>query len=153
MRKPCPFLFVYGTLRKDGPQEIHQILAPMSTYLGKAWTHGRLYDLGEYPGLVPAKSSDGRVSGEVYRLQDVEKTLTLLDTYEGCGPNDQPPFEFARQLQDVTLMDGQVIEAWVYTYLLPVDENASIRSGNYSSKRSKRLTKAEPPAMQQRGKR
>ena len=45
-------LFVYGTLRDDPAHDMFHVLAANAELIGEATVAGRLYDLGEYPGLV-----------------------------------------------------------------------------------------------------
>lgn len=74
------FVFVYGTLKR-GHQRNH-VLADQS-YLGSATTIAdyRMYDLGEYPGLVEVDAGCGvQVQGEIYRVD--QTCLRLLDQIE-----------------------------------------------------------------------
>lgn len=73
-------LFVYGTLKRG--QVRNRFLAGQ-TFLGVARTqpHYRLYDLGDYPGLVC--SNDGlSIEGELWDVDDA--CLAVLDREEGC---------------------------------------------------------------------
>lgn len=57
-------LFVYGTLKRQGPGEPHRLLRG-ARFVSPATVGGTLYDLGRYPGLV-RKARDGqRVFGEL----------------------------------------------------------------------------------------
>lgn len=48
-------LFTYGTLMlTTGIPEVDAVLKDAGTSLGRGWIHGRLFDLGEYPGAVVA---------------------------------------------------------------------------------------------------
>ena len=60
-------LFVYGTLKRGGCR--HAPLA-CQRFLGEARTAPlyRLYDLGSYPGLVPADEGGDVVHGELYEV-------------------------------------------------------------------------------------
>lgn len=46
-------LFVYGTLRKDVRNSMFHLLAREARFVGRARMQGLLFDLGDYPGLVP----------------------------------------------------------------------------------------------------
>ncbi|MGH9197662.1 MAG: gamma-glutamylcyclotransferase family protein, partial [Acidimicrobiia bacterium] len=61
-------LFVYGTLRKDIRNSMFHLLAREATFVGGARAQGRLFHLGEYPGLVPSRAPGSWVHGEVYAL-------------------------------------------------------------------------------------
>jgi gamma-glutamylaminecyclotransferase len=73
-------LFVYGTLKRGRSR--HRFLAGQ-TFIGSARTKAlyRLYDLGEYPGLVP--SADGlSIEGELWDVDAAQ--MEVLDREEGC---------------------------------------------------------------------
>ena len=40
-----------------------------------------------------------------------------IDGYEGCGPEDKTPYEYARKKVIATMDDGTHTEVWVYYYL------------------------------------
>jgi len=128
-------LFVYGTLRKDCRPGMHHMLARQARFVGYARTRGRLYDLGEYPGLVPAIDSRGEphawVRGEVYALESPSEVLTRLDDYEGCGASDAHPHEFARVRGEVILESGETAPAWIYVYAGTLAGRREIPSGDY----------------------
>ena len=109
-------VFVYGTLRKDARGQVRSPLCRGWTFEGYGTVQAKLYDFGAYPGAVPSESAGDRVRGEVYRLPDTDETLQLLDRYEGCGPEDQPPYEFEREVGEVSLEVGGTTAAWVYWY-------------------------------------
>jgi gamma-glutamylcyclotransferase (GGCT)/AIG2-like uncharacterized protein YtfP len=99
--------------------------------MGAGTVPGRLYDLGAYPGMVDAADEGERVRGEVYELDEPEATLTALDRYEGCGPEDPRPWLYERQLAAVTLDGGGRLSAWVYLYRGPLTGARHILSGDY----------------------
>jgi gamma-glutamylcyclotransferase (GGCT)/AIG2-like uncharacterized protein YtfP len=73
-------LFVYGTLKRGGcrhgPLEWQRFLGPALTRPLYA-----LYDLGDYPGLVPCGAGGQSIAGELY---EVEAELRgVLDALEG----------------------------------------------------------------------
>jgi gamma-glutamylcyclotransferase (GGCT)/AIG2-like uncharacterized protein YtfP len=124
-------LFVYGTLRKDNRNSMSQLLAGKARLLGRARMQGRLFDLGEYPGLVLSRDPDSWVYGEVYALDNPDETLACLDDYEGCGPNDSVPHEFERIRNDVILESGERDIVWVYVYRGSTAGKREILSGDY----------------------
>jgi gamma-glutamylcyclotransferase (GGCT)/AIG2-like uncharacterized protein YtfP len=116
-------LFVYGTLRSAFQNEYARLLAAGGTLLGGARIHGRIYDIGRYPGLLLSSAPQEWVTGEVYRLHDAGATLEILDRYEGD--------EFTRVNGGVVLDTGEQLPAWVYVYNRPVAEERRILSGDY----------------------
>lgn len=124
-------LFVYGTLRPGFGHPMGYLLARHSTDLGAATVSGKVYDLGRYPGLITPAPDAARVKGELFRLADPGYLLPLLDDYEGCGENAQPPTEFIRTLTTVTRADGGTVTAWVYPYNWGSPPGQAIAGGDY----------------------
>jgi len=123
-------LFVYGTLMRRFGHPMHAALARAAEFVGEASVQGRLHDLGRYPGLVLSGQPGDTVFGELYRLNDAA-VLGVLDDYEGCGPGDPEPHDYARRRVSVGA-DGGTTEAWVYVYVGPVDGLRRIASGRYA---------------------
>lgn len=123
-------IFVYGTLRKDARGQVLSPLCRDWTFEGYGTVQAALYDFGAYPGAVPSPSSSDRVRGEVYGLPDTGQTLHLVDDYEGCGPDDLPPYEFEREIVGVALEDGGTTTAWIYWYR-PAPRGRRLMSGDY----------------------
>ncbi len=98
---------------------LHRVLAAASTFLDEGAVRGRLLDLGRYPGLI---DGDGRVRGEIYRLDDPE-LLPVLDREEG--------YNFERRRAIVTLANGRRARAWVYRYRGPQNRAVPIPDGDY----------------------
>jgi gamma-glutamylcyclotransferase (GGCT)/AIG2-like uncharacterized protein YtfP len=104
----------YGSLMKDcGKQEELQIKDCLES-LGPCEIRGRLYDLGEYPGLV---QGDDRVKAELYKVKDL-RVFPLLDKYEEFDVRNQERSLFVRHV--VRLPKPQV-DAWVYFYNRSID--------------------------------
>jgi len=109
-------LFAYGTLMRGYP--LHRVLARRSTLIARGTVRGALLDLGRYPGLVDGR---GCVSGELYRLDDVE-LLGTLDREEG--------YHFRRSRGLVTLARGRRVRAWLYRYRGPRARAVAIPQSN-----------------------
>ena len=124
-------LFVYGTLRENSRNDAFHLLARDATFVGRARMKGRLYDLGEYPGLVASSGADAWVRGELYSLEKPEEALSRLDCYEGCGPDAAKPHDFKRVELDAELETGETIRAWVYVYEGSIEGKHEITSGDY----------------------
>jgi gamma-glutamylcyclotransferase (GGCT)/AIG2-like uncharacterized protein YtfP len=128
----CQWLFVYGTLRQAQGHVMAHFLASRGRWLGAGKVRGRLYDLGSYPGLVAPGGDNEWVYGEVYELGQTAETLAVLDSYEGCSPEDLPPFLFERRPAPVFLPTGEVRSCWMYLYQGPVREEQRLLSGDYA---------------------
>ncbi|MCB1308002.1 MAG: gamma-glutamylcyclotransferase [Leptospiraceae bacterium] len=136
-------LFVYGTLRADYEHPCHHIILTHGTHVSHAWTHGRLYLIDYYPGLILSRQSGERVHGELYRLDNPGPVFLMLDAYEGCGPDDASPTEYVRRMVHVfpapaqastttaELESDQPLEAWTYIYNWSVPEDRRILSGDF----------------------
>lgn len=87
-------VFVYGTLRKGEINDLsvaavrHAI--PVPELVGQASVKGRLYDFGEYPGLVLGESTNA-VWGDVYRVDAA--LLPVLDEIEEVYPDQSGLFQ------------------------------------------------------------
>ena len=127
-----PYLFVYGTLRRNSPHPMAAFLARNGRFVGLAKTAGRLYDLGPYPGMLPALHDNDWVQGDLYELDDAETVLADLDRYEECPLGQPEPELFRRELAAVTALDGGSYRAWVYFYCRAVMESQRIASGVFS---------------------
>ena len=116
-------LFVYGHLRRGHVGYRLLELEQRTAWLGEARIHGRLYDLGDYPGLI--LDSKSVVHGEVLAFDDA--TLwALLDDYEDHDPASPETSEYRRV--EVDLSDG-IGRAWVYVYNRSVEGRAPMPSG------------------------
>ncbi len=126
-------LFVYGTLREDPNHDMYRVLARNARFVGDGSVMARLYDLGDYPGMVLSGRQDECVAGEVYEFTQSEagKLLRVLDEYEGLGPDDAPPHEYRRVLVDVQLAGTAALTAWAYVLADPVPKYPRIPASDY----------------------
>lgn len=124
-------LFVYGTLRPALSHEIYRLLASHLRVIGVGRIHGKLFDLGAYPGLVLDPRA-GWVVGELIKLTtNWHHVIEQLDAYEGCGAGDSEPQEFRRELVEVVDASGGSLRAWVYLLNHDPGELPLIESGDY----------------------
>lgn len=100
-----------------------------SSFLGMASIQGRLYDLGNYPGLILSDAPDDIVYGEVYQIHH-ESLIKELDLYENYRRNDASSL-YLRTLQPILMEDGISVEAIVYTYNKSIDKAIRIKEGDY----------------------
>lgn len=105
-------LFVYGSLRSEFDNPMVRMLRAEAESLGPATVRGSIFRVGAYPAFQP--EPDGVVRGERWLLRDPEKTLAVLDEYEGP--------EYPR-----VLLDGM----WIYTYEGAIDPGLRIASGDF----------------------
>jgi gamma-glutamylcyclotransferase (GGCT)/AIG2-like uncharacterized protein YtfP len=109
-------LFVYGTLRPDrAPKEIAGIVERL-TPVSAGSIRARLYDFGDYPGIVLDESAGATVDGEIFALPADRKTLQQLDAYEEYSPQNSEGSLFKRIKTAVTLKNGTQQMCWVYVY-------------------------------------
>ena len=104
-------LFVYGTLRRGGSNDIARI-APAARFAGMARIRGRLYDLGAYPALLPDAGA-GWVAGELYTIPDA--AWPALDALEEPVTPQRPDGEYFKITATVEDADGAPRQVWIYT--------------------------------------
>lgn len=124
------YLFLYGSLRKGGAMH-DRLIAPDCAFEGPGEMPGRLYSLGDYPGLRPSPAGSGSVKGEVWRFESALPLLARLDEYEGCAASSARPHQFRRVKKSVLLADGRRLKAWVYLYNGRVNPLRRIASGDW----------------------
>jgi gamma-glutamylcyclotransferase (GGCT)/AIG2-like uncharacterized protein YtfP len=116
---PYP-LFVYGTLHPDrAPAAIAPAVRTFRR-LGPATVPGRLYDLGEYPGIHLNVPDPQLIPGTLFHLPEDPAILAQLDAYEGFDPAFPAQSLFLRQLTSATLPDGTTLACWIYLYNGPL---------------------------------
>ena len=95
-------VFIYGTLRRGSPGSM-SVRFPLAEFVAEARVHGKLYDLGPYPGMQLSES-ETFVSGEVYEVDD--ETLKLLDDFEESSHYHRAQLEIS--------LGGENRECWTY---------------------------------------
>ena len=99
-------VFVYGTLRRGGDNDINRLL-PAPVYLGVGSTPGTMYHFGRYPGVL--LGGPGVVQGEVYAITpELER---VLDEIEEIYPQQTNEY-FKRDI--VVEVDGKSVPCIVY---------------------------------------
>jgi gamma-glutamylcyclotransferase (GGCT)/AIG2-like uncharacterized protein YtfP len=100
-------VFAYGTLR-PGCTRFELVRSLVKETCGDYFVSGKLYDLGDYPGLV--LGSGDRVQGEILRSDPLHDLLLRIDEIEGR--------DFARRLYWAEPgADGRERSlAWIYEY-------------------------------------
>ena len=115
---------VYGLLRAGQSGFAELGLADAFTPLGPCIIPGELYDLGAYPGLIEGAR---RVRGELFRVRD-PLVISDLDKFEGFWPED--PARSRYQRRKLRLLEPDR-DAWVYLWVLGVDNAHLIKSGDW----------------------
>ncbi|AST31926.2 gamma-glutamylcyclotransferase family protein [Ralstonia solanacearum] len=109
------FVFVYGTLRAGEANDLCLAAARRGIaepkLVGHAMLHGRLYDFGAYPGLVPDPTGTA-VRGDVYRIDP--GLVPVLDEIEEVYPGGDALF--LRETHTV-MLGSEPLDCIVY----PVD--------------------------------
>lgn len=105
---PPRHVFVYGTLRRGGRNDINR-LEPVPRYLGMGEVKGTLYHIDWYPGLTLGGEEAVTVVGEVYEI--APQLEALLDSIEHIVPGDASEY-FKREL-DVEV-EGRHVRCLVY---------------------------------------
>ena len=120
-------VFFYGTLM-SGFKRRGRADAKL-TPVDRGWISAALFDLGLYPGAIPA--SDSKVHGELHRMTDSEAVLRELDAIEGFTPGEPDASLYIRSEATVTLDSGRTETAWTYFYNAPLGGAQRIESGDY----------------------
>ncbi len=122
-------IFVYGTLL-DAENKYGLYLRDNSGFYSPAKVRGKLFDIGQYPGVVLYPDGDDEVHGVLMQMDDPETILNVIDIYEGFGSDQPQPNEFIRILADAETDHGPVT-CWVYIYNHPLANISQIASGKY----------------------
>tara|TARA_B110000014_G_scaffold183220_1_gene132319 strand:+ start:87 stop:461 length:375 start_codon:yes stop_codon:yes gene_type:complete len=123
------YLFVYGTLIKG--ESNHKTLGN-SKLIGDAFTKGRLFDIGDYPALIPEGDND--IKGEIYEVN--HKTLIQCDLLEGYEV-ENPNSLYIRKIIAVKI-NNKVIRSYIYYSNFDLSQYPEIASGDYVKNRKKK---------------
>ncbi len=110
-------VFVYGTLRLGGSNHFRMADAE---FVESGTLRGRLYRIDWYPGLVVDPAGD-EISGEIYSVNPED--MGVLDAFEG--------HEYRRIRATVRTPYGVPMQAWIWEWLMPVDEGQRITGGDW----------------------
>lgn len=119
-----PHVFVYGTLRRGGRNDIAHY-RPAPQWIGEASIAGTLFDLGAYPGIV--LEGERRVRGEVYAIEPAVEAA--LDVLEEVADDDSGEYIKRQVRVDV---GGQWFDCLVYEiHPTRIAGRAVIESGDW----------------------
>jgi gamma-glutamylcyclotransferase (GGCT)/AIG2-like uncharacterized protein YtfP len=133
------YLFVYGTLLPGrAPAEIAPTVDRLTT-VGDGFVRGRLYDLGEYPGVVLDTRGE-KIPGKIFRLPEEPEVLKRLDEYEECDATQPEGSLFLRKECPVTRRNGnKKLICWVYVYNPHAGAGPATTSGDFPKSRNGRV--------------
>ena len=124
-------LFVYGSLRSFFRSPAYDYIARYFNLIGEATVQGKVFDLGEFPGAVPA--SDGSlIKGELYDIKNEREftwAICQLDDYEGTLPEPHEKPLYRREIAEVMIND-LAVQAWIYWFNGDVTGKTLITSGD-----------------------
>lgn len=103
-------LFVYGTLRRGGSNDIAR-LAPGARFIAGARMRGTLFDLGDYPAMLVDPGADW-VAGEIYAVPDAD--WPTLDALEEIATPEKPDGLYFRIVADALQDDAAQVTCEVY---------------------------------------
>jgi gamma-glutamylcyclotransferase (GGCT)/AIG2-like uncharacterized protein YtfP len=124
-------LFVYGSLRSGFRSPVYEYISRYFDLLGDAKVQGKLFDMGEYPGGVPA-NDESYIIGELYKIKDEAEfswAIAQLDDYEGVSVESDEMQLYRRELTNV-FIKNEIIPAWIYWYSGNVSGKPVIASGD-----------------------
>ena len=130
-------LFVYGSLLiPTGLPDVDAVMSGKTVSLGLGYIHGRLYDLGDYPGAKFSLQGESKlppkVWGRLLGLPDPDPVFAVLDRYEGFDRARPLESEFARSTAAVVVPEAErTYMAQVYFYNPQVRGKKLIPSGDY----------------------
>lgn len=99
-----------------------------SQFAGEAWIPGKLYDLGQYPGLCYVPEGTEVVWGEIFVMNNSNSVLGILDGYEGIFGKESD--EYRRRLLPV-FKGEDVFNCWVYEWAQFIPDHLMIPAGRY----------------------
>ncbi len=119
---PTNIVAVYGTLREGLTN--HKLIAGCKR-IGLGWLTGfRMYNLGEYPGVIPTHDESGRIRVEWYDVPD--DVLVELDRLEEFDPDAVQTSLYLRKR--VFSPYGQ---GWIYIYNQPLSSAPYMEAGDW----------------------
>ncbi|QEC41815.1 gamma-glutamylcyclotransferase family protein [Pseudobacter ginsenosidimutans] len=131
MNQHIHHLFVYGSLLSGFQHPAYTYVSRYFTLVSPAVTNGNIYDLGEYPGAVPA-APPALIHGELYKVNHADEfsfAIKQLDDYEGFLVEAGEVPLYRREPVDVK--NGNVITtAWIYWYNRETDGHPLIPNGD-----------------------
>lgn len=129
------YLFVYGTLKQEAPDNNHHYMEPYTEFFGFASSPGKLYLYEDSSFIYPCFDYDEQaqsiVRGELYVITDAEALFEVLDTYEGCTQDNPKPHQYRREHVTVKSNVAFEYQAWTYVYNWPTEGLKELQDGTF----------------------
>jgi len=113
-------VFVYGTLKSG--QSNYPLIQDLVRFTMNASIHGKLYDLGPYPAVIPGQAS---VYGELVAFTDFAEAIRRMDDLEDYYGPGHPSNEYDRLLIAAKTSDGLEHSCYCYFYKDALSVSAS----------------------------
>lgn len=125
--------FLYSSLRVGFRDPGYSYLSKYFHFIGEGTVGGKFYFNGSTP--VAVSSDDGRITGDVYELNDPEDckwVIMQLDDYEGLNvePGETPLYK--RELVSIEIA-GNEHQSWIYWYNRPVTDLAELNANDIAA--------------------
>jgi gamma-glutamylcyclotransferase (GGCT)/AIG2-like uncharacterized protein YtfP len=119
-------IFVYGTLKHDGPLGKQVKEEKLIKYI-KACTTGTLYKIGFFPGAI--FSGKSTIKGELHTYKDKKEVLYIFDDIEGYFGKNNKANLFNREKIEVTDENGKRHKCYAYAYARNTSILSPIKDG------------------------
>lgn len=144
-------LVVYGSLMRglgrgpqaedadrEDPRDLLDRLGvgPGLRRIGPCRVAGRLFDLGPYPALRPARAAGEQVRGELHAILD-PGVLAVLDDFERYDPRRPEQSDYLRQ--PIALIEPSGASAWIYVHRLEPEARRLVPSGDWRAHLAERV--------------
>jgi gamma-glutamylcyclotransferase (GGCT)/AIG2-like uncharacterized protein YtfP len=97
--------------------------------------NGKLYLVNlveNYPEAVSSDNYSHIVCGGIYTLNNPDNILSSSDEYEKCSDKFPAPKRYRRIKDNINLLNGNIVKAWIYIYHWIIGGLTEIKSGNFS---------------------
>jgi len=125
------FIFIYGTLMRHLRGNLFFDFEKHLRFISDAYYRGMLFEIRNYPGVIPSADKNDKVHGELYEILNFDYVENILDEYEGCGKSFAGQEEYHRKLVYVNLDHHKRKRCWIYLYNRPVHHYTRIPDGDY----------------------
>lgn len=124
-------IFFYGTLMPGIANPLSDLIHKNTSRVGNGSYQGKLFLVGDYPGVVPDKSPKSRVFGVIHKLMHDPELLSVIDDYEGYDFENEENSLFIRKSVVIDMENGERRNCWIYLYNKDVSGLTHLPHGNY----------------------